>query len=126
MEQVANEKVEAVWNIYQAAFLEIPYTKQKNFMKKCSYRIGMLERRISRKKTLDTHQILNDMPELHKRAADIGYTVANKETQLLGKYRHALRKLIRLDIAFLQMMAPSASLEGFGKNLYMKSIKMII
>ena len=36
-----------------------------------------------------------------KEQLDIGYTVANKETQLLGKYRHALRKLIRLDIAFL-------------------------
>lgn len=115
MEKVANEKIEAVWEIYRAAFLEIPYTKQKRFMKNCEHCIKMMERRIARKKSLEPHQILNDMQELHKRAADLGYTVSNKDQKLLGKYRHALRKLIQLDIAFLQMMAPSATAEEVVK-----------
>lgn len=115
MKDIANEKIEAVWKIYQTAFLEIPYTKQKRFARKCEYGIKMLERRIARKKKLEPHQILNDMSELHKKAAEIGYTVANKDKRLLGRYRHTMRRLIRLDISFFEMMAPSASVEELVK-----------
>lgn len=115
MKNIANEKIEAVWKIYQTAFLEIPYTKQKRFTKNCEHAIRMLEHRIARKKNLEPHQILNDMPQLHEKAAELGYTVANKDKKLFGKYRHVLRRLIRLDLAFFEMMAPSASLEEVVK-----------
>ncbi|MBQ6807529.1 MAG: hypothetical protein IJO97_08870 [Lachnospiraceae bacterium] len=115
MEKVSNEKIEAVWKIYQTAFMEIPYTKQRRFVKGCERNIKLLERRIARKKNLEAHQILNDMKELHKKAADIGYTVSNKEHRLIGRYKHVLRRLIQLDLAFFKMMAPSASIEEIVK-----------
>lgn len=120
MEKVANEKVNAVWPVYQKAFLEIPYSKQMKYIKSCEHNIKLLERRIARKKQLEAHQILNDMGELHRRAAAIGYTVSNKEHRLLGRYRNTLRRLIQLDLSFLQMMAPSASYAEIMKmdNVY--------
>ena len=111
MEKVTNEKIEAVWKVYHKAFLERPYSKKKKYIKSCEHNIMQLERRIARKKNMEAHQILNDMGELHKRATDIGYTVSNRDNHLHKKYMHAMRRLIQLDIAFLQMMAPSASYE---------------
>ncbi len=111
MERVANDKIDAVWQLYEAAFLQIPYTNKRRYVKGCERSIKMLERRIARKKGMEAHQILNDMGELHKKAAEIGYTVSNREHKLFGRYKHALRRLIILDLSFLQMMAPSASLE---------------
>lgn len=109
MEKVTNEKIGALWKVYHKAFLEIPYSKKKRYIRSCEHNIAQLERRIARKKGMEAHQILNDMGELHKRAADIGYTVSNRDNHLHKRYMHAMRRLIQLDIAFLQMMAPSAS-----------------
>ncbi|MDD6812207.1 MAG: helicase-related protein [Lachnospiraceae bacterium] len=128
MEKVANEKIEAVWCVYEEAFLKIPYTKQKKFVKSCERAIKLLEQRIARKKKLEPHQILNDMKELHKRAADIGYTVSNKEHRLYSRYKHAMRRLIQLDLSFLEMMAPSSfaeeliQMKGIGQLLREKSL----
>ncbi|MCH5254543.1 MAG: helicase [Lachnospiraceae bacterium] len=115
MNKVSNEKIEEAWDIYHKAFLEIPFSRQRKFIKSCEHNIRQLEHRIARKKKLEAHQILNDMGELHKRAADIGYTVSNKQRKLIGKYRHVLRRLIHLDIAFLEMMAPSSSVSEILK-----------
>ncbi len=116
MEKITNEQVEAAWKVYHKAFLEIPYSKQRKFVKGCEHNIKQLERRIAKKKKLEAHQILNDMGELHKRAADIGYTVANRDHKFRNYYKHALRRLIQLDLSFLRMMAPSSS--------YMEILKM--
>lgn len=117
MEKVTNEEIEAAWKVYCKAFLEIPYSKQRKYIKGCEHNIRQLERRIIRKKKLEAHQILNDMGELHKRAADIGYTVSNRDHNLCSKYKRVMRKLIWLDLSFLRMMAPSSS---FGEILKME------
>ncbi|MCM1144291.1 MAG: hypothetical protein NC318_09830 [Blautia sp.] len=111
MENVTYEISGEIEEVYRRAFLKIPYTKQRAFLRGCERHIRQLEQRIARKKKLEAHQILNDMVPLHKRMADVGYTVSNKEYKLLGKYKKVLRKLIRLDISFLQTMAPFASAE---------------
>lgn len=129
MKKVTNEEIDSVWEIYHKAFLEIPFSSRKKFIRSCEHSIRQLERRIAKKKYLETHQILNDMEELHKRAADIGYTVSNKERKQLSRYRYTMRKLIQLDLSFLRTMAPSSSyqdilkMEGIcellrGKSLY--------
>ena len=109
MEKITNEQVEAAWKVYHKAFLEIPYSKQRKFIKSCEHNIKQLERRIARKKKLEAHQILNDMEELHKRAADIGYTVSNRDHKLRNYYKHVLKRLIQLDLSFLRRMGPSSS-----------------
>lgn len=80
-------------------------------VKSCERQIGQLERRIARKKHQETHQVLADMRDLHKRAAAIGYTVAVYDGHLQKKYRHALRMLARLDVTFLKRMASGAVAE---------------
>ena len=115
MENVTNEMVDAVWDIYVKAFMNIPKSANRNYIKICEHAIRQFERRISRKKHQETHQILNDMAPLHERAADIGYTVINKNRRFLGRYKHALRRLARLDLSFLRMMAPSSSVEEIIK-----------
>lgn len=109
MEKVTNEEIEKAWKIYHKAFLEIPFSKQKKYIKGSERNIKQLERRIARKKKMEAHQILNDMGELHKRAAIIGYTVSNRDRKLSGKYERVIRRLIQLDLAFLHMMAPFSS-----------------
>ena len=128
MERITNEEVDTAWGVYHKAFLEMPYAGPKKYIKSCEHSIRQLEKRIARKKTLEAHQVLNDMEELHKRTAAIGYTVVNRERKLLGRYKHAMNKLIRLDISFLRMMAPSAScaeilkMEGAAELLREKSL----
>lgn len=96
---------ESVWLAYINAFLKFQPNEQRRLVKGVERQIGQLERRIARKKGQESHQILADMKELHKRAAAIGYTVANhKEKRLLKKYKHTLRMLIRLDCTFLNRM----------------------
>ncbi len=96
---------ESVWSTYLNAFLKFQPNEQRRTIKGVERQIGQLERRIARKKGQESHQILADMKELHKRAAAVGYTVANhKEKRLLKKYKHTLRMLIRLDITFLNRM----------------------
>ncbi|MDE6844416.1 MAG: hypothetical protein K2J99_01430 [Lachnospiraceae bacterium] len=103
-EGIPDDIPEAVWNTYVNAFLQFLPNEQRKLIKSCERQIGQLERRIARKKGQESHQILADMKELHKRAAAIGYTVANKETKLRKKYKRTLRMLIRLDITFLNKM----------------------
>ncbi|MCM1040633.1 MAG: helicase [Ruminococcus sp.] len=128
MEKITNEEVENAWGVYHKAFLEMPYAGPRKYIKSCEHSISQLERRIARKKTLEAHQILNDMEELHKKTASIGYTVVNRDRRLLGKFRHAVRRLIQLDVSFLRMMAPSASyaellkMEGISELLREKSL----
>ena len=110
-EQIPTDIPEAVWTVYQQAFLEFNDKEHRRFIKGCEKQIGQLERRIARKKSQENHQVLADMKELHKKAASIGYTVAGRDTRLLKKYRHALRMLARLDIAFLHKMAAGANAE---------------
>ena len=128
MKKVTNEEIERAWKIYHKAFLEIPYSKEKRYIKGSEHNIKQLERRIARKKKLEAHQILNDMGELHKRAAAIGYTVSNRDHKLTGKYQRVMRRLIQLDLSFLHMMAPSASadeilkMDDIGEMLQEKSL----
>ena len=110
--QVAPDDIpESVWNTYVDAFLQFKPDEKRKPIKSCERQIGQLERRIARKKGQENHQILADMKELHKRAAAIGYTVADKEKRLRKRYRHTLRMLVRLDISFLHKMAASANPE---------------
>ena len=102
---------ESVWNTYINAFMQYKPNERRKFIKSCERQIGQLERRISRKRGQENHQILADMKDLHKRAAAIGYTVANRDKHLNKKYRHTLRMLVRLDISFLHKMAAGANAE---------------
>ena len=108
---ISDDIPEAVWNTYVNAFLQFGPDERRRYIKSCERQIGQLERRISRKKGQENHQILADMKELHKRAAAIGYTVAGRDKHLLKKYRHALHMLVRLDISFLHKMAAGANPE---------------
>ena len=120
---------EKIWNTYVAAFTQFRPNEQRKFVKGCEKQIGQLERRIARKKGQENHQILADMKDLHKKAAVVGHTVANRDAHLRKKYRHTLRMLIRLDLSFLQKMAAGANAEDItdmpkitellrGKSLY--------
>ena len=103
---------ESVWLTYINAFLNFQPNEQRRPLGSIEKQIGQLERRIVRKKGQESHQILADMKELHKRAAAIGYTVANHtEKRLHKKYTHTLRMLIRLDIAFLNKMTSGVNPE---------------
>ncbi len=102
--QLSDDIPDKVWLTYTNAFLQFPQDEQRKLVKGCERQIGQLERRIARKKGQENHQILADMKDLHKRAAAIGYTVVNKETKLRKKYKRTLKKLIRLDITFLNKM----------------------
>ncbi|MDE7260378.1 MAG: hypothetical protein K2N77_14235, partial [Lachnospiraceae bacterium] len=126
---VPDDIPEIVWNTYVAAFMEFLPNEPRKPIKSCERQIGQLERRISRKKGQENHQILADMKDLHRRTAAIGYTVAVKEGRLRKRFRHTLRMLIRLDISFLQRMTGGANPEDImqmqtaavllrGKSLY--------
>ena len=119
---------ESVWNTYISAFLQYKPNERRRFIKSCEKQIGQLERRISRKKGQESHQILADMKDLHKRAAVIGYTVANRDKHLTRKYTHALHMLIRLDISFLHKMAAGANAEDIvvmGRTAELLRIKSL-
>ncbi len=107
----AKDIPESIWSTYRRAFLEFAPNDRRRFIKGCERQIGQLERRIARKKEQENHQVLADMKELHKRAAAVGYTVANRDGHLLAKYQHMLHMLARLDIAFLRRMASGANPE---------------
>ena len=100
---------EKLWEVYLQAFLTFLPSDKYRFVKSCERQIGQLEKRISRKKGQENHQILADMKDLHKKAAAVGFTVACRDRHLMKKYRHALKKLARLDIDFLRQMAPGAN-----------------
>ena len=113
-QEIAKEKMEMIWPVYVAAYLEIPEDNRRR-MKNCEYQIKQMERRIARKKHLELHQILNDMKSLHVRAAEIGYTVSHRNRKLMGRYKRSLRRLIKLDLNFLEMMSVSVSLSEILK-----------
>ena len=118
----------SVWNTYINAFLQYKPNERRRFIKSCERQIGQLERRIARKKGQESHQILADMKDLHKRAAVIGYTVANRDRYLIPKYRHTLQMLIRLDISFLHKMAAGANAEDIvvmGRTTELLRIKSL-
>ena len=100
---------EKLWEAYLQAFLTFLPSDKYRFVKSCERQIGQLEKRISRKKGQENHQILADMKDLHKKAAAVGFTVACRDRHLMKNYRHALKKLARLDIDFLRQMAPGAN-----------------
>ena len=111
MQTAPDDIPESVWNTYINAFLQFKPGDRRRYIRGCEKQIGQLERRIARKKGQETHQILADMKDLHKRAAAIGYTVAERDKHLRKKYRHTLRMLIKLDITFLHKMAAGANPE---------------
>ncbi len=115
MDKVTNEMLDTVKEVYLKAFTNIPYSRNRKFIRNCEHKIKQLERRIMHKNQLELHQILNDMVDLHKRAADIGYTVTYKYRKLMFRYRHALKRLARLDLAFIRYMAPGAVVEELIK-----------
>lgn len=102
---------EIIWNTYVNAFLQFKPNEQRRSVKGCEKQIGQLERRIARKKGQENHQILADMKDLHRKAAAVGYTVANRDARLRKKYRHMLRMLVKLDLSFLHKMAAGANAE---------------
>ncbi len=107
-----NETDDLAWRIYTKAFLELPAGENRKILKKCERQIHQFEQRLERKKGQEAHQILNDMKDLHRRAVDIGYTATRSgNPRLIHSFERALRKLMRLDLAFLAKMAPSSSAE---------------
>lgn len=50
-EQIPTDIPEAVWTVYQQAFLEFNDKEHRRFIKGCEKQIGQLERRIARKKS---------------------------------------------------------------------------
>lgn len=97
-----------LWAAYEKAFFSFQPEEGRRFTRSTERQLGQLERRIARKKKQENHQVLADMKELHKKVAQIGYTVILRDTKWLRKYRHVVRCLARLDINFLKRMAPTA------------------
>ena len=123
-----NDIPKSVWNTYTKAFLQYKPDERRRFIKSCEKQIGQLERRIARKKGQESHQILADMKDLHKRAAVIGYTVANRDRHLIKKYRHTLHMLAGLDTSFLHKMAAGANAEdivSMGRTAELLRIKSL-
>ena len=113
-QEIAKEKLEKIWPVYVAAYLKIQGEDRRR-IKGCEYQIRQMERRIARKRKLEPHQILNDMKPLHVRAADIGYTVSRRDHKLINRYKRTLRRLIRLDLEFLELMSVSVPIEEILK-----------
>ncbi len=113
-QEISASLPESVWNTYIEAFLRFDPQQRRRTISGCEKQIRRLEGRIARKKGQENHQVLADMKELHKRAALIGYTVAEKEKHLNKRFRHVLRRLAELDIRFLNDMAPGANPEDIA------------
>lgn len=97
-----------IWSAYEEAFFAFPPEENRRFTRSTEKQLGQLERRITRKKKMENHQVLADMKELHKKTAQIGYTVVLRDTRCLKRYRRVVRLLAKLDISFLKRMAPGA------------------
>lgn len=104
-----------MWTVYEKAFFSFAKEENRRFTRNTERQLGQLERRITRKKRQENHQVLADMKELHKKVAQIGYTVVLRDTRWLKKYRHVVRLLARLDITFLKKMAPGALPEDIAE-----------
>lgn len=99
---------EKLWAAYEQAFFHFAPEEGRRFVKSIERQLGQLERRISRKKKQENHQVLADMRELHKKVSQLGYTVMLRDVKWTKKYRHAVRALARLDVDFLKRMAKGA------------------
>ena len=94
-----------LWEAYEKAFFSFSPEEKRRFSRGTEKQLGQLERRIARKKKQDSQQVLGDMKELHKKVAQIGYTVILRDVKWMKKYRHVVRSLARLDMNFLKKMA---------------------
>jgi len=103
-----------LWAVYEKAFFSFKLEEGRRFTRSTEKQLGQLERRISRKKKQENHQVLADMKELHKKVAQVGYTVVLRDTKWLKKYRHVVRSLARLDMNFLKKMAMAAAPEDIA------------
>ena len=97
-----------IWLVYEKAFLRFTPEENRKFIRNTDRQLSQLERRITRKKRQENHQVLADMKELHRKAAQVGYTVVLRDTRCLKKYRRIVRLLAKLDIGFLKKMAAGA------------------
>ena len=97
-----------IWAAYEKAFLAFVPEENRRFTRSTERQLGQLERRIARKKKQENHQVLADMKDLHKKVAQVGYTVVLRDTRWMKKYRRVVRMLAKLDINFLQKMAAGA------------------
>ena len=97
-----------IWLVYEKAFLRFTPEEYRKFIRNTDRQLSQLERRITRKKRQENHQVLADMKELHRKAAQVGYTVVLRDTRCLKKYRRIVRLLAKLDIGFLKKMAAGA------------------
>ncbi len=106
--KVQDEVSQQVWAVYEKAFLQPVKEPERRLTRGTEKQLGQLERRIARKKKQETHQVLADMRELHKKTEQVGYTVVHRDVSWLKRYRRIVRMLARLDISFLKKMAPGA------------------
>ena len=97
-----------LWEVYEKAFFSFPPEENRRFTRSTEKQLGQLERRILRKRKQENHQVLADMKDLHRKVAQVGYTVTLKDTRWMKKYRRVVRLLARLDINFLKRMAAGA------------------
>ena len=97
-----------IWTVYEKAFFSFAPEENRRFTRSTEKQLGQLERRILRKRKQENHQVLADMKDLHRKVAQVGYTVVLKDTRWMKKYRRVVRLLARLDINFLKRMAGGA------------------
>ncbi len=113
-EKITGDIPNKLWAVYEKAFFSFTPEEKRRFTKSTEKQLSQLERRIARKKKQENHQVLADMKELHKKVAQIGYTVVLRDVKWLKKYRHVVRMLARLDANFLKKMAATAVLEDIA------------
>lgn len=113
-EQMPDGFPEKLWKPYEQTFFHFEPAEKRKFIRSTERQLGQLERRIARKKKQESHQVLADMRELHKKVAQVGYTVVLRDTKWMKKYRHVVRMLARLDLNFLKKMAAGAVSEDIA------------
>ena len=112
--RIQDEISQQVWAVYEKAFLQPVKEPERRLTRGTEKQLGQLDRRIARKKKQETHQVLADMKELHKKTEQVGYTVVQRDVAWLKRYRRIVRMLARLDISFLKKMAPGAVAEDIA------------
>ncbi|MCM1416272.1 MAG: hypothetical protein NC430_10155, partial [bacterium] len=106
--QMPEKFSEQLWRPFEQAFFQFEREENRKFTRSTERQLGQLERRIARKKKQENHTVLADMRELHKKTAQIGYTVVLRDTRWMKRYRHIVRMLAKLDVSFLKRMAAGA------------------
>ena len=97
-----------IWTVYEKAFFSFAAEENRRFTRSTEKQLSQLERRILRKRKQENHQVLADMKDLHRKVAQVGYTVVLKDNRWMKKYRRVVRLLARLDMTFLKRMAAGA------------------